>query len=150
MSAFLETERYYRELCRKFRDIVIVGDLNLSTVRDWSCPIAESGLENMYVDLFNDLGLISLVNTTTHKAGNILDLILTNRPNLIRNIAIEPDKLCSSDHYTISFDLCKAKHRKKPTKKRVFAYSKGDWDSVNRDLGNTNWYNILSSSNVTE
>ena len=102
----------------------------MSSVRDWSCPLADNELENLYVDLFNDLGLISLINTRTHKAGNILDLILTNRPDLIRNVSIEPDKICPSDHYTLSFDIHKAKNRKKTIRKRVFAYSKGDWISV--------------------
>ena len=91
-SAYLEAERYYIELCRRVKDIILIGDLNLSTVRDWSSPVAENELEDMYVNLFNDLGLVSLVNTSTHRGGNTLDLILTNRPNLVCNVSIEPDK----------------------------------------------------------
>ena len=150
LAAFLDAESYYRELSRKYKDIIIIGDLNLSSVRDWSNPVAENELENMYVDLFSDLGLVSLVNTRTHKAGNILDLILTNRQDLIKNVSIEPDVLCPSDHYTLTFKLHKARNRKKTVRKRVFVYSKGDWVSVNRDLGNTNWPQILSSNNMTE
>ena len=117
LTAFQEAETYYRELARKYKDIVIVGDLNLSTVRDWSDPVADNELENMYVDLFSDLGLTSLVNTCTHKAGNILDLILTNRLDLIKNVAIEPDSLCPSDHYTLNFSIHKSRNKKKPVKR---------------------------------
>ena len=150
LAAYLEAERYYRELCRKYRDVIIVGDLNLSTVRDWSSPIAENELENMYVDLFSDLGLTSMVNTRTHKAGNILDLILTNRPDLVSGVSIEPDRLCSSDHYTVSFSIGKSKNRTKPVRKKILAYSKADWDNINRDIRNTYWPNILSGSDITE
>ena len=146
---FLEAEKYYRDLARKYKNVVIVGDLNLSTVRDWSCPVAECELEELYVDLFSDLGLVSLVNSSTHRAGNVLDQILTNRSNMLRNVSIVPDGLCPSDHYTLNFEICKPRNKKKIIKKRVFAYKRGDWQSVNQELRNKNWHSILSSNDMT-
>ena len=146
---YLESEQYYRALCRRYKDIVLVGDLNLSTVRDWSCPIAGTEIEGRYIDLFNDLGLIPLVNSSTHRAGNTLDQIFTNRTNFIQNLSIIPDGICSSDHYSLNFEIQKPKKKKKIIKKRVFAYKRGDWDSVNRDFRNFNWYNIFSNNLTT-
>ena len=113
LADYLEAEKYYRELCRKYKDVILLGDLNLSSVRDWSCPVAETELEEMYVDLFNDLGLIAQVNSSTHRAGNTLDQILTTRPNLVRDLSIIPDDMCPSDHYTLNFELHKPRNRKK-------------------------------------
>ncbi len=150
MADFLEAEKYYTELCRKMKDVILIGDLNLSSVEDWSCPAASNDLENMYVDLFNDLNLTSLVNVSTHCAGNSLDQVLTNRTGYVRNLSVTPNLLCPSDHYTITFEICKTVRRKKATKKRVFSYKKGDWTNVNIELRKINWYNVLSSTNIND
>ncbi len=125
LADYLEAEKYYTELCRKMKDVILVGDLNLSSVEDWSCPAAVNELENMYVDLFNDLNLTSLVNVGTHSAGNSLDQVLTNRTACIGNLSVTPNLLCPSDHYTITFEIYKTVKRKKPSKKRVFSYRRG-------------------------
>ena len=88
---FLDAEKYFRDLSRKFPDITLVGDLNLSTVKDWNYPETRCDLESQYIDLCNDLRLSAQVNNSTHRAGNILDQILTNKPNLVTNVAIEPN-----------------------------------------------------------
>ena len=150
INAFRECMDYYTKLSRKFRDIILIGDLNLSSVSDWTDPVAESEIENMYVDLFHDLGLQPLVNCPTHRAGNTLDQILTNRRGLVRDIAVEPNKFCSSDHYTLSFNIGKRKNRVKPEVRKVFAYSKADWVNMNRELQSINWPNILTSACITE
>ena len=147
---FLEADKYYRELCNKYKDIVLVGDLNLSTVKDWSCPDSRCELESLYIDLFNDLGLESLVTTSTHRAGNILDLLLTNRPSMIKNISIVRDDLCPSDHSTIHFEIAKPRYKKKNTKQRVFSYKKANWAHVNRDLNALQWSRILNSTCIEE
>ena len=86
---------------------------------------------------------------STHRDGNILDLILTNRPRLVRNLSIEPGKLCPSD-YTICFKICKNIFKKKGVKKRVFhfAYKKSDWHGMNRELNNINWQYELGIGDI--
>ena len=147
---FADADKYYRELCNKYKDVILVGDLNLSTVKDWSCPDSRCELESLYIDLFSDLGLESLVNTSTHRAGNILDLLLTNRPSIIKNVSLVHDDLCPSDHLTIHFEIVKPRYKKKNVKRRVFSYKKANWTHVNRDLNALQWNRILSSTCMEE
>ena len=147
---FADADKYYRELCNKYKDVILVGDFNLSTVKDWSCPDSRCELESLYIDLFSDLGLESLVNTSTHRAGNILDLLLTNRPSIIKNVSLVHDDLCPSDHLTIHFEIVKPRYKKKNIKRRVFSYKKANWNHVNRDLNALQWNRILSSTCMEE
>ena len=94
-------EIYYREICKKYSKIVVIGDINLSSVKDWNNPISTNELHNDYIKLFYELGFQNLINQSTHQDGNILDLLLTNQPGLITNITVTPDLLCPSDHYSI-------------------------------------------------
>ena len=93
--------------------------------------------------MFNDLGLSSTVNPPTYKDGNILDLLLTNEPSIIKNVVIEPDHMmCSSDHYGITFNLNKNVPRKKPRRQNVFKYSDADWEGLSTDLNSHKWKDI--------
>ena len=65
-----------------------------------------------------------------HKNGNILDLLLTNKTELIQDLTITPDTICPSDHYSISFKIRKNVPRKKPKKQKVFRYKDADWEGL--------------------
>ena len=80
-----------------------MGDLNLGTIKDWDNPTSTCPLESRYLELFQDLGFTSMVNESTHRDGNILDLVLTNQPGIVKNLNIEPDKICNSDHFSVTF-----------------------------------------------
>ena len=116
-----------------------MGDLNLSSINDWTEPSSSSELENSYVNLFSDLGLSCLINTPTHKQGNILDLLLTNQTGLIQDLAIAPDLICPSDHYSITFKIRKNVPRKRPQKQKVFKYKAADWEGLCSELESNNW-----------
>jgi len=147
---FLEAERYFNDLHRKYRSICLIGDLNLSTVRDWSNPVANDTTEDMYVNLFSNLGLTSLINQSTHRGGNTLDLVLTNKPSLFSITSVEPDILVPSDHYTINLEIKKKRYKKRDKKRRNYAYKRGNWDHVNTELSGINWEMELSSSNTEQ
>ena len=148
-DTFELAQTYYRELCRRYNKIVIIGDLNLSTVDDWEHPYSSSLLENAYIDLFNDLGLKCLINSPTHSDGNILDLLLTNQPGLIKNVCIEKDLACPSDHSTITFSLKKTVSRKKVTKKRVFKYKEADWEGLSEEIRSYNWKFLFQNKSIS-
>ena len=48
---------YYKDLCKKFNKIVIVGDFNLESIKGWNQPTSSNFRENLYVQTFYDLGL---------------------------------------------------------------------------------------------
>ena len=53
-----------------------------------------------------DLCHSQLITESTHKNGKILDLLVTNIPELIKIVTILGYKeACSSDHYGINFKI---------------------------------------------
>ena len=145
-----EANRYYRAVCKKYNKVVIIGDINLASIKDWENPLPSCRIEESYVDLFNDLGLKCLVNQSTHKGGNILDLLMCNQPGIVSNLSIDPDKICCSDHYSFSFEISRCVSKKKPPKKRIFNYRKANWDGLNQELHNINWYDLFQGKCIYE
>ena len=128
----------------------MIGDINLSTVDDWTEPSSNCELENKYVNLFNELGLTCLINSPTHRLGNILDLLFTNQPGLIQDINIKPDVVCPSDHLSIIFKIRKNVPRKRPKKKKVFRYKEADWDGLSYELQGYNWYSLFYGQSIID
>ena len=146
----LEAERYFKDLAVRYKDIVLVGDLNLSSVEDWTCPYGRTEKEEIMTTLFNDLGFSAFIHSSTHRGGKTLDQILTNKPSVIHNVAVIPDGLCSSDHYTVNFELRCPRKCKPKVKRRVFSYKRANWDAINDSLQNTNWHRLLNSPDTTQ
>ena len=150
VDTFEAAESYYQEICRKYKKVIMIGDINLSTIDDWTDPSSSCELENKYINLFNELGLTCVVNTPTHKLGNILDLLFTNQPGLIKDLKIEPDLVCPSDHFSISFKIRKNVPRKRPSKKKVFRYKEADWTSICLDLQSYNWESLFYRKSIID
>ena len=77
---------YLVQLCDDHH-VITLGDFNLPDV-NWLTMSSSSELSPTFCDFVCDLGLVQLVNEPTHKKGNILDLILTNVPSYISNVAV--------------------------------------------------------------
>ena len=122
-----------------------MGDLNLGTIKDWDNPTSTCPLESRYLELFQDLGFTSMVNESTHRDGNILDLVLTNQPGIVKNLNIEPDKICNSDHFSVTFKIAKRIKTKKPMRNKIFNYKRADWVGMNDEIRNTDWSHILDN-----
>lgn len=149
-DTFNSAEKYYRGLCIKYNKIILIGDLNLSGIDDWQDPQSLSSIDNAYIDLFNDLGLQCMINSPTHRGGNILDLLLTNQPALVKDLSIEPDLICSSDHYSVTFKLRKFVARRKTRKQKVFKYSEADWNGLSHELASFEWNSIFDNLSITD
>ena len=139
-----EAERYYTHITKKFKNLTIVGDLNLSSIKDWNFPVSSNKLHEDFAHLFASLGLDSLINEPTHRDGNILDLLLTNTPTLFSNISVNENALVKSDHYTINCKLSLKKQKTKYKSVKKFAYRKADWEQLNEDLLSIDWLNKLN------
>ena len=61
-------------------NVLILGDFNLPDI-DWDLLSGGTRFSSGFCDLTVDLNLRQLVASSTHKAGNILDLILINSDN---------------------------------------------------------------------
>ena len=86
-------------------DITILGDLNLPDVC-WDSYHGVSHRSQQFVNVAYDLNLSHLVTNPTHRAGNLLDVILSNaETETFHDIQILlnlPSGL-QSDHYMIIF-----------------------------------------------
>ena len=91
----------------------------------WPSGTTNNENQNDFLDTFNDLNFEQLVKTPTHVQGGMLDLLLTNCPEIISNINIKGEnEVCKSDHFAIEFVLDINISRKNLTKRKVFNLKK--------------------------
>ena len=65
---------------KRVKKLFIIGDLNLRNV-NWDTNSSSSNVEKLFLEEFFRLGLIQCITESTHKKGNILDVLLTNSEN---------------------------------------------------------------------
>ena len=136
---FIKKARYRRGVT----GIIVAGDLNLSKT-DWDSYSSSDSTEQAFLDSFANFGLAQLINVPTHKLGNTLDLVLTDKPGLISDVLISDfKKPCQSDHFCVSFSLsCSIKRIKYP-KREVYNYKRANWEALNSDLNSVDWDSVL-------
>nr|XP_022911570.1 uncharacterized protein LOC111422600 [Onthophagus taurus] len=126
--------------------IVVLGDFNCPKI-DWdnlSAPGRDPDTPSrdcLILDLFCGLGLNQLIQSPTHKAGNILDLAFCN------DDCVQDLQLCNgpfrSDHYLIKFHLLNESFVQSNREK--FDFEKTDYDEVIANLSATNWRTFFLS-----
>ena len=145
----IENHNEFRDFVRKAKSrrgvagVVIAGDLNLSKT-DWTSYSSTDTVEQAFLDTFSNFGLDQLVNVPTHKHGNLLDLILTDKPGLISKTSVSDYKLpCYSDHFCVSFSInCSFKRIKLP-KREVYNFKRANWEALNSDLNTVDWNFVM-------
>ena len=127
---------------------IIVGDFNLSKT-SWPDGSSQCKIEKGFTDMFNDLGLEQLISEPTHIAGNTLDLLLCNQPNIISDIEVMPrGSICSSPHYSIKFKVKLKYKRLKASKRKVYNFKKANFKLLNDELMRFPWDSILIGDDV--
>ena len=129
-------------LCDKKLPVVIMGDFNIPDI-DWNTLTGSSLYSNLFCDLVFHLNLSQLVECSTHSHGNILDLIFTNKDDLIDNVIVQSHKahFISSDHNIVSFDLSLPNHLPiNGVPHYVFDYGKCDYEGLNNYILNSDIY----------
>ena len=81
------------------KEVMLCGDFNHNTI-NWKEATAEG---QAFLDLTQDLGLIQPVETAT-RHGNVLDLVLTTTPHLVRDVHVT-EPFGSSDHNIVEFTM---------------------------------------------
>ena len=145
---FQEFERHFRTLAmdRKLHKHVLIGDFNLSNV-SWPDGLTTCDLQSQFLNfLTGDLGHTQMISDPTHKSGNVLDLLFTNIPNLVKNVKIlDHNEACLSDHFGIIFDIDIDIRLKKLPKRKMYNYRRANWTGLNGALGGINWNNMIDS-----
>ena len=103
---------------------------------------------SLFCDLIFDTNLVQLVETSTHSAGHILDLVLTNQHSNIQNLTLDskPPSQLISDHLMIRFDIiCDIGSSDKTTNPICsLNYSKANWEGINQFLSQYNFDLLFS------
>ncbi len=124
--------------------IVFTGDFNMPNI-DWDSYSSNDNVDQLFLDSFSNLGFEQLVNSPTHVKGNILDLVLTDKPQLIGDIKVSSSNLpCKSDHYSITFTIKSKVKRVKTVKRDAYNFKRANWSSLNSELNAVDWDQILS------
>jgi hypothetical protein len=118
-------------------NILLSGDFNMPAL-NWgeenysvdNQPEYGAGLNNKMLEIVDDYNLSQCVKEPTRE-HNILDLVLTTNPDLVRNVQVVDGM---SDHKAVICDIdMKAKiNRKKPRK--IFLYKDADMDTLKQQL----------------
>ena len=129
--------------------ILLLGDFNLSDI-NWATLTGNSSVSNNFCEFVFNSNLAQLVNSPTHTCGSILDLVLTNNPKYVSNLAVHPSdyKCVKSDHYLITFTINFKHLVSTPTTTEAFNYAKGDYVGLSEYLLSCDLSSLYKSSNV--
>ncbi|KAK2174199.1 hypothetical protein NP493_818g02043 [Ridgeia piscesae] len=120
-------------------NVIITGDFNLPNINWENHHVTpNSGYStvaaNKLLSLVEEHGLIQHVNEPTRKQGNannILDLVFTNRPGLIKKLNVVDG---IADHNTIIIDVNISPKRKHRPKRKMFIRNKADHLNIQKSL----------------
>ena len=133
--------------------LVIAGDLNLPHA-EW--PACEAGPgasvdERRMIDMMREFAyqhfLLQIVSKPTHRAGNVLDVILTNSSDLFPTVEVVPSYPISSHHLVKCAMLTNGGNSHESYSRSentgfdaVNLYSdKTDWQKIKTEISDINW-----------
>ena len=129
---------------------ILIVDFNLNAV-SWDQLSSNNKLQNDFLIMFENNCLTQLIKQPTHYLGNLLDILLTDKPNIISNLNIGDHKEdVSSYHFPISFNVLAPLVAKKvkQKKRKIYNFKKADWKAINEQLAKTDWNSILDGKDI--
>ena len=129
---------------------ILVRDFNLNAV-SWDQLSSTIKLQNDFLIMFENNCLTQMISQPTHYLGNVLDILLTDKPSIISNLNIGDHKeVVSSDHYPISFHVLTTLVTKKVKQKKckIYNFKKANWKAINEQFAKTNWNTILDGKDA--
>ena len=144
-------------------DILVTGDFNLPRIAWPQCTSKpgsstdEKAMIQILSDFMAEFFFQQTVLDQTHRAGNILDLILCNNIDILRNHNIIPTEPVSS-HYLVTVDTTLSSPQTTdiiPVEANIFdrlnlKSEKTDWNAINVVISQTDWDHLFANLSVTE
>lgn len=125
---------------------IFIGDFNFPKV-NWADLTSDRASEP-FLDCTIDNGFAQLVDFPTHLRGNVLDLILTNRPENI--LHIEPlGNLGNSDHSILAIDVL-FNPRSNTSTELIYDWKNGNMEGLREFLGNEDWERSLLNKDAEQ
>ena len=114
---------------------IFIGDFNFPSI-NWNDKTSDRACQNfLECTVANDF--TQMIDFPTHVRGNILDLVLTNRPDNIVNIEALGN-LSTSDHSILSVDInFRSKFNK--TTEMIIDWKNGDNEGLRDFLSTVDW-----------
>lgn len=138
------------------RCVLVVGDFNIPASLDWtdsSSPVNIGGnvIGDNFFNLMGDNFLFQLVHCPTHIAGNKLDLVLCNCPEVIDGVSTHSLGVTQfpSDHYIIDFSVRVKFHRANPVRRKVYDFKRGKFAELRSSLEHVP-FDVAFSENIDE
>ena len=138
-------------ICPSHQHIVLAGDFNLPQLQiSWSYPEKTTGCsENAFIELLNDHFMVQLNNTATRE-NNILDLVITNIPELVNisEVLFPAEAEIFTDHSVINFDLLVHPKRlyQELTGRYNYDYRRGDFTALRSALDSLDLSGLITTN----
>ena len=143
-------EENFNKLCDLLKgaekNSIFVGDFNLPGI-DWTTGRGE-GRDGRLVQIIQDLLMEQLVDFPTHLRGNCLDLVITNNPDLVKEVT-DVGRLGKSDHVMLEVIIATGEGRKRE-EVAVKNWKRADWCKIKEGLRNTTWPTTMDQHSAEE
>ena len=137
-----------RNLIPKKYPFYILGDFNLPNI-DWNIPSTTyNDCHKCFIKFCSDNLLTQLIDSPTHKNGNILDLLLCNYMALdrVKFHLVDSPLTNINDHNVILFGISVHKS-KKPSPKSLYPdFRRANFENINKFLSDINWKVLFNNS----
>ena len=118
-------------------DVIVAGDFNAPNI-SWvnlEVPTSPSSSSSRkLIELTQEYNLMKFVKEPTRRQGNssnTLDLVLSNRPDIICNVSVEPG---ISNHDIVLFTLKLSCHKKRHVKRKIYIRKRLDNECIKLEL----------------
>ena len=125
---------------------IFVGDFNYPKI-NWENQTTNDRKSDNFLQAVQDNFLTQHVNFATHNSGNILDLVLTNKDELLHGVD-DTGFIDSSDHTSI---MVTAKiSLPKKTKAKKWSWSRADVPKIKQELSQWDWASDMNGKGAEE
>jgi Reverse transcriptase (RNA-dependent DNA polymerase)/Endonuclease-reverse transcriptase len=128
------------------KNCLFFGDFNLPDI-DWEGGVAR-GRSRELLEAVNDRLMEQLVQFSTHVRGNTLDLLLTDVPERVIDVADE-GRLGASDHVLVAARIAVGAGPP-PTDRGLPDWGRADWQGMQAELQQLNWDQILHGQSADQ
>ena len=126
-------------------NVILMGDFNFRQI-DWENGDTNCEVAQLFLDTVEDNLLTQMVDKPT-RGNNILDLLLTGNTNIIEDVVVK-DPFSTSDHNLVMVRVKAQIPRINLASRKVYLYSKGDYEAFSAEIKGVNWDLVLSKTSI--
>ena len=124
---------------------ILIGDINLPGIK-WRNNVSDSKGRKFFETVKNT-NAKQLVDKPTHKAGEILDLVITKNEDIILDVEVI-DNLSKGDHNMIVIEVI-ANSTKSTTTEKIFDWYRADIEKLKEEFKSIDWNEKFENKTAT-